>query len=64
MTFFYDDIPNFIELNVISNSFYLKKRKEFKYNKKYYKYYIKLIKQYKILGIIPLKLNKFIKFKN
>ena len=61
MKTFYDYTPILFKLNLMSNTFYLKKKKEFKYNKLYYKYYIKLIKQYKTLGILPLKINKFIK---
>lgn len=50
---FFNIIPALIELKLINNYFTIKRRKDKKINKKNYKYYTSLIKQYRCLGIFP-----------
>lgn len=59
---FFKEIPTLIQLKLINNHFKLIKKKDKKINKKYYKYYTFLIKQYRYLGIFPN--NSIIKFIN
>lgn len=47
-------------INIYSN---ILSKKNLKINKKVYKQYIILIKQYRYLGILAIKKNKFIKIK-
>ena len=62
---FYEYIPKIIELNILnSNTGLITSKKQTKTSRKLHKMYSNLIKNYRILGLLPFKAIKIFKIKN